>query len=401
VGTPTATLEAMGKNGVTKTSVLVLGLFLSIGATSCDFPGANGSGSNSGVAAATTSTQLNSSSEELAIQAVSAQEMNLGTSISVPVTIQSQNGYSGSVNLSINSKVLAANDPMGTISVSVAPPMINIGPNDSAQVMVSLSTLSSSPDLNSSISLIASTSAGQVESSIPIQVNPVFEVDSLGPKAASEDWSVSAGSTVKFTQHVNGIKINFVNKVANQASGTVRIHSNNVAYQHQGTDGLGVAGQTASPDVTQAATSTAGEAVTAGDTYSVNVTSQSSMLTETSYDHNNENGGTAGRKFVFNAFSVPPVIGSSGNPNASYAYIKANMVTPICASCHVSAQDGGVSLSSYTSTLSYLQKGSASGSALYIAIAAGGTMPENDPGSVSAALVKDVQDWINDGANNN
>jgi hypothetical protein len=135
--------------------------------------------------------------------------------------------------------------------------------------------------------------------------------------------------------------------------------------------------------------------------YSVMVTSQSAMLTETSYDHNNENGGVAGRKFVFNAFSVPPVIGGSGNPNASYAYIKANMVTPMCASCHVSAQDGGVNLSSYTSTLNYLQKGSSSGSALYIAIAAGGTMPENDPGSVSAALVKDVQDWINDGANNN
>ena len=255
---------------------------------------------------------------------------------------------------------------MNTISVSVSPSIVSLSPNDSAQATVTITSMASSPDLNSSINLVASTGSGQVVSAIPLQVNAVFEVDILGPKGAMEDWSVPAGSTVRFAQHRNGIKINFVNKYANQSSGTVRIHSDGVAYQHQGGEGLGLPGQLTSPTATLAATSTAAEAITAGDTYSVTVTSQTSMLTDTTYDHNNENGGTAGRKFVFNAYAAAPSPSpSSGtnNPNASYAYIKANIVTPMCASCHVSAQDGGVDLSSYASTLNYLQKGSASGSA--------------------------------------
>jgi hypothetical protein len=374
-----------------------LGAIISIGATSCELPGAT-SGASFGN---TASNQLNSVSQELALQPVSAQQVNLGSTISVPVTIQSQNGYAGMVNLSIDNKALAANDPMDTISVSVMPSSVDLSSGESAQVTVSVTTLSNAPDLVSSINLIAATASGQVVSAIPLQVMAIFEVDILGPQGASENWSVAAGSTVKFTQHKNGIRVNFVNKYAGQASGTVRIHSSATAFQHQGGEGLGLPGQTMTPTATQGATGSAAASVTAGDTYSVMITSQSSQLKDTAYDHNHENGGTAGRNFVFNAYSAPATIGNSGNPNASYAYIKANVVTPMCATCHVASQLGGVDLSSYASTLNYLQKGSASGSSLYVSIAPGGSMPQGNPGSVSAALVKDVQDWIDDGALNN
>lgn len=382
---------------MSKASALVLGAIISIGATSCELPGST-SGASFGSLA---SNQLNASSQELALQPVSAQQVNLGATISVPVTIQSQNGYAGMVNLSIDNKVLSANDPMDTISVSVMPSSVDLSSGESAQVTVSVTTMSNAPDLISSINLIAATASGQVVSAIPLQVMAIFEVDILGPKGASENWSVPAGATVKFTQHKGGVKINFVNKYAGQASGTVRIHSSATAFQHQGGEGLGLPGQTMVPSATQGATGSAAASVTAGDTYSVNVTSQSSQLKDTAYDHNNENGGTAGRTFVFNAYLAPPVIGDSGNPNASYAYIKANVVTPMCATCHVSQQLGGVDLSSYASTLNYVQAGSATGSSLYVSIAPGGTMPQTSPGSVSAALVKDVQDWIDDGALNN
>ena len=86
----------MGKNRVSKAQALVLGAIIGIGATSCELPGSTSESSYGSLA----SNQLNSSSQELALQPVSAQQVNLGATISVPVTIQSQNGYSGMVNLS-------------------------------------------------------------------------------------------------------------------------------------------------------------------------------------------------------------------------------------------------------------------------------------------------------------
>jgi hypothetical protein len=146
-------------------------------------------------------------------------------------------------------------------------------------------------------------------------------------------------------------------------------------------------------------------ASTLGPCYTVNVLSQTPTLKDLYYDHNNENAGKAGRTMVFNAFTAPPVVKPSGNPNASFAFLQTNLFnTSMCLSCHVTSPTtlgGGINLSTYADVLTQVQAGSALGSPLYVQIAAGGTMPLGDPGSVSAALLQDTMDWINDGAPNN
>jgi hypothetical protein len=252
-----------------------------------------------------------------------------------------------------------------------------------------------------------------VAGEIDLAVNAVYEVDILSAPGATETWSVPEKATVNFTQHTKGITINFVNKFAGATeTDTYCIHSSATAFQHQtiggntpgsANAGLGVAGQSTNPSYTQAATSTALAAVTAGDTYTVTVTSQTPKLTNLVYDHENENPGN-GRNFVFNAFTAPPVIGKSGNPNASFAYIQKNVFAVACMSCHItnpSTMGGGVNLSNYTDVLTQVQPGSALGSALYVQVAPGGSMPEGDPGSLASDLVQDIEDWINDGALDN
>ena len=97
---------------------------------------------------------------QVAIPAVSLQQMNLGVSLTVPVQIQSANGYSGPVNLSIDNKVLAANDPMSTISVSIAPASVDVSPGTPGMATVSVVSQSSSPDLSSYVNVVANTPNG-------------------------------------------------------------------------------------------------------------------------------------------------------------------------------------------------------------------------------------------------
>lgn len=394
-------------------AVGALGVFV----CSCNMPGASTSFSSSqpsGVNPGGTSTAIPSgfsggspSSPTVAIGSVSQQQMNLGVSLTVPVTIQSTNGYSGPVSLSINNKVLAANDPMNTVAVSISPASVNLSSGGMAQASVSIMSSASSPDLSTYVELVAGTPNGQVVGQIPFQINAVFEVDILDSgdldSTGIENWSIPGGTTTKFTTHPKGITILFVNKDPVEKSGFYRIHSSATAFLHQGGEGLGIPGSSTpnTNDATAAGSSMI--ATTLGPVYSVTVTSQTAQLSNQYYDHNNENSSKAGRTLVFNAFAPPPVIGNSGNPNASFAFIQKNLINSACMSCHVTnpSQGGGNDFGSYAGVFAQVQPGSALGSPFYVQIAPGGSMPLGDPGSVSAALVQDVEDWINDGAKDN
>jgi hypothetical protein len=385
---------------------------------------------------------------QVSVGAVQKQSLNLATSVSVPVTIQSLNGFAGEVNLAVDQKVLSANDPLGTISVSVAAGVtgptgmvqtgsiastgapgvtgssVTLTAGGSAQATVTITTTVSSPDLNSFVNLNASTSNGAVVvSQIPVQVNAIYEVDVDGPPGSIEKWSTPVGSTIEFTQHTGGVTLIFKNMdttAPSNANKAHRIHSSGTAFLHEGdgamgkSEGLGAVGTTSpatidNPMPAPSAAPSGMPAETVGDTYIAIVTSQVPKISDTYYCHNHEDAATAGRKMVFNAFSAPTVIGNSGNPNASFKYITTNVITPMCASCHVTANppDGGIDLSSYAAVIAggTVQPGSPAGSSFYIQLGPDGDMPSTASGTrgtpVSAQLLQDISDWISDGAKNN
>jgi hypothetical protein len=93
---------------------------------------------------------------------------------------------------------------------------------------------------------------------------------------------------------------------------------------------------------------------------------------------------------------------ASGNPNASYAYLNTNVFVASCTGCHSGATPAGnIDLTTYLNVTKYLSKGNEAASMIYTAVS-GNTpaMPLNGT-PLSAALVKDLGDWINDGAANN
>jgi hypothetical protein len=354
-----------------------------------------------------TTTPVAVAAAQVGIGTVSPQTMNLGVSTSVPVTLMSQNGFAGTLALSVNTALLTAQDPNKTFTVSVSPASVTLTAGGTATANVSITSTTESPDLSSTITLVATPTTGSATTAqIPLTVNAVYEVDIMSVGTTKEEvWSLAFGSKTSFATHTGGITINFVNKDTTQASGFYRVHSSATAFLHQGTEGLGLPG-TATPSINdgKAAAST-DSAVTLGPVYTVVVTSQTAKLSDTYYDHNHETA--TGRSLIFNAFAVPTPIAKSGNPNASYAFLQTNLFgSAQCVSCHSASaaptMGNGVNLSTYAGVLTQLTAGSAVGSPLYVNIATGtATMPQGNPGSVSATLQTDLENWINDGAANN
>lgn len=83
--------------------------------------------------------------------------------------------------------------------------------------------------------------------------------------------------------------------------------------------------------------------------------------------------------------------------NATFSYIRSNVLIPHCVSCHGGA--GGYSYDSYTATLKSVSPNNANSSPLYTSIKSG-RMPIGN-GSISAADLQAIYDWIQAGAPNN
>jgi len=99
--------------------------------------------------------------------------------------------------------------------------------------------------------------------------------------------------------------------------------------------------------------------------------------------------------------SLPP--GTQPLPlGPNYASIYQNILRTSCLGCHNSTNArGGVSFSTYASTMNTVQRTLPNGSSLYTSIAVRNTMPQGAGGSLSADQKRAIFDWITAGALNN
>ncbi len=102
---------------------------------------------------------------------------------------------------------------------------------------------------------------------------------------------------------------------------------------------------------------------------------------------------------------TPVNLPSAGVPvplAANYNSIYTNILKTKCLGCHNSANpSGGLSYSTYASTMNAVQSTFPLSSPLYTAVAVRNTMPRNAPGSLAADEKKAIFDWITAGAANN
>ena len=304
-------------------------------------------------------------------------QMKLGTQQAIAFSVTPMNGFTGGVDLSFDAKALAAFDPTGNVKFALDQTHLSLGGSQATVVNLSFTVPTATPTLNTSIDIIATESnppgsraAFKATIRVPVQVTAVYEVMLGGPAAAQETWSPP--KTVSFAQHPGGIRVRFIN------SSTVahRIHATGPIPHQPGN-------------------------LAPGAVYEFVVMGQNRTST-TYYCHNHENAGAAARQLAFNAFAPAPTPTMSGNPDAKFSYLAANIL-PKCTSCHsAGAAAAGIDLTSYASTTSSIAivvPGNAAASGLYVETA-NASMPLGAP-ALSAAEIKAIQDWINDGALNN
>ncbi|MGZ3722756.1 MAG: hypothetical protein ACXVA9_07500 [Bdellovibrionales bacterium] len=319
------------------------------------------------------------------------QTANLGTKIVVPVNFTVPSSYSGTLKLEVLAPELKVLDPGAGIKFSFQPATLAItgGGQAAATLTIDVTTLAPSFDL-SMFHVHASdmsNSAIVADASVPLSVKAIYEVQLFGrlnaASASPEKWSVAIGSVTSFISHPEGLSFKFVNM---DKLSVHRVHSSGGPIAHEGND------MAASVDGTLP-----------GGNYAIMIAPSATKGASAVYCHDHEGGGQI-RTFQFNVPVVPVVTlpVASGNPNAKFAFINTNVIQSQCIACHsAAALQGGVNLSTYNNVLAFLTKGDSSISALYLAVAQpGGAMPLNGT-PLSAALVKDISDWINDGAANN
>lgn len=94
--------------------------------------------------------------------------------------------------------------------------------------------------------------------------------------------------------------------------------------------------------------------------------------------------------------NLPPATVIPLGPN--YASINANILSRRCLGCHnVANPNGGVSFSTYASTMNTVQRTLPLQSTMYTAVAVRMTMPKSG-GALNAAETKAIFDWITAGA---
>jgi uncharacterized membrane protein len=86
---------------------------------------------------------------------------------------------------------------------------------------------------------------------------------------------------------------------------------------------------------------------------------------------------------------------NTGNPNATYAYVKSNIIDAHCISCHGSS--GGWSAASYESILKKVDKGDYTNSRIYMRAVLGSPSAMPPTGTVLTTTEEQaLADWIDD-----
>jgi mono/diheme cytochrome c family protein len=137
-----------------------------------------------------------------------------------------------------------------------------------------------------------------------------------------------------------------------------------------------------------------GEDLTSPYSYSWNT----SALTNGTYSLTARARDAAGNMRTSTAVSV--TVNNVANPNATYTWIAANILTPRCVSCHgASGASAGVQVNNYTNTLRQVRVGNPNSSPLYVETN-NGNMPTSG-GRLTATQLTAIRDWITAGAPNN
>jgi hypothetical protein len=352
------------------TALLIAGCQNGMKCTSCNFAGiANNSSSSIGGGGGPVGT--------FTISNIPSQVTQLGMSPVVPITVTADSNFSGDVGLNVNAPAIAAVDKGAAISYTITPSTVHLTPGGAATASLKINVSPSAPSFTSQPFSVMGTDITHIgqpvaQSSSSLQVKSIYEIRMMGGPSP-EVWSSS--KTTSFINHPEGITVNFVNYDPNS---THVVHSAG-PIPH---------GDTANP----LAVSVNGQP---GGMYSTLVSIQT-QTSDTYYCHVHESSAQA-RTLIFNAPVVAATPAPSGNPNAKFSYIETNILGPKCVSCH--GTSGGVTLSNYTSTLNVVTKGNALTSQLYTSVQSG-TMPLGGS-PLSSAEIKDIMDWINDGAANN
>jgi len=305
--------------------------------------------------------------------------MNLGTAQTLNVTVNPSTGFTGGVDLSLSTASLAASDPAKNVTVALNQTHLNLAAGQPLSVSLTLTVPPSTPTLNTAVDVTVTESSPANGAApftttihVPVKVVAVYEILITGGASAQESWS--APKVVNFATHPEGITVRYIN------NGTVahEVHSSGNPIPHEGGP-LPIGGQ-----------------------YETLVTEQT-PTSDVYYCHSHENGGTAARTLNFNATAAATKPPPSGNPNASYRYLAANIL-PKCTSCHSGATPAsGIDLSSYaaiTGSAASVIPYNALSSGIYVETA-NGKMPVAPAPGLSAAELQDIKDWVNDGAPNN
>jgi hypothetical protein len=286
---------------------------------------------------------------------------------------------------------LSVLDPGAAIQFSFQPATLSFNGGGSAPTVLTVNVTSLSPSFNLSLFHVVATDpsnpqiTGQIQ--VSLQVKALFKVQLLGRQsstaASPERWSIPTGAVTKFISHPEGMTITFQNM---DTSVTHLIHSGGGPIPHEEDGGIAP-----SPDGT-----------TAVGGYTIVVPPGTTTGTSGVYCHDHE-GGNQVRTFQFN---VPVVAakptGPSGNANAKFSYINANVIQASCIGCHSAANaSDGINLASYAMVAAHVTAGNAAVSPFYNVVAPPNPSMPKGGAPLSAALVQDIQDWINDGAANN
>jgi hypothetical protein len=410
-------LKSLFKYGLVSGSVLWIGLIGCKGPEAADNFSSSASQQSVGPTGSTTpgapGSTTASPSGKFTVLPPLEQTTNLGTSVVVPLIISSDSVFNGTVKLSVRESDFATLDPGQGITFALASPTVTLAPNGMGTVNLTVHVSTMSPSfVSQSIHIDGVSADGSVTSSttLPITVNAVFDIFMDGPvtagKAAPENWSLAVGSDTKFISHTGGLLLRF-----NNMDGEVHlVHSSN------GQNGLPVPHESLTVPYTGTKTiglpASTDPLKTAGGIYMVTVAASTATSLAQVYCHQHEGGGES-RTLQFNqpvvaVVSTTPIV----NANATFTYINANILQPKCVACHSgTSPSGNVDLSSYSAVLNVVVKNNAAISPFLVSIEnpnpqmpAGGTKAAPSPGSgtaLSAALVQDVSDWINLGAQNN
>ena len=376
-------------NGVLICSVTVLTL-LSGACRDTISTGSGLPGNSYSVSSPSSSTVLNSTSNgNIAMGPNANAVVNLGQTITVPITITPQGSYRGNVSVTTFADELAAADPSGFVKISLDQASVSLAQGMPVQVNASISVDTQAPSflpgsgMHFHVQGVDDTGA-QLEIEVPLTVNAVYEIHLKGPAGAVETFMdlsgnvILGGSTTYIRHHAEGVQLKYVNYDENSQH---IIHGDGGVIVHQ---------NTTMPLAVATASGPGGIYMPpAIGAYTGNV--PGNPLTGLYYCHSHENSNQ-GRKITFNY----------GADQAHFSQIMANIIRPSCLNCHNGAGGaGGVDLSSYNAIINGItvNAGNPNQSGLYNAVA-NNSMPTSG-GPLTQYQKMAIYDWIASGALNN